>query len=144
MPPDSSLIDAALVTLLSNDAQLKSIMPDGVYFDEAPPNLRNFVIVSLFAEDDRQAFDGRIVDDALYVVKAVSFGTSGSAVKAAAFRIDQLLENQTLVVAGFGCAAMFRESRIRYPEVDDLDPNIRWQHRGGHYRVQMTPTPSAS
>jgi len=34
--------------------------------------------------------------------------------------------------------AMYREMRIRPPvEIDDVDPTIRWYHRGGHYRVLM-------
>ena len=138
MPPDSSEIDAAIVGVLANDAQLRAIMPDGVYFDEAPPACRNFVIVSLFHSDDVGFFPGRRgVEDLLYVVKGVAFGTSGATVKAAAARIDQLLENATLVVAGYECMSVAREQRIRYPEVDDVDPSIRWQHRGGHYRVSM-------
>jgi hypothetical protein len=136
--PDSSEIDAALVAVLANDAQLKAIMPDGVYFDEAPPACRNFVIVSLFHSDDVAFFPARrSVEDLLYVVKGVSFGTSGATVKAAAARIDQLLENAALVVNGYDCMTVHREQRIRYPEVDAIDPSIRWQHRGGHYRVAM-------
>src|SRR5262245_31508183 len=89
--PDSSAIDAALINLLAADATLRTSMPDGVFFDEAPPNLRNFVIVSLFKEDDVAVFGLRAIEDALYLVKAVSFGTSGTQVKAAAARIDELL-----------------------------------------------------
>lgn len=137
---DSSDIDAALIAVLANDATLAGLLPDGVYFAEAPPGLRNFVIVSLTHEDDESIFPGqRVIEDALYLVKGVSFGTSGATVKAAAKRIDELLENAVLVVAGYECMTVHRESRIRYPEPDDVDPSVRWQHRGGQYRVAMTP-----
>lgn len=139
MIPDSSLIDAAIVTRLQSDATLMAMMPDGVYFDEAPPDKRNFVIVSVEREVDEGGFDGWILDDAVYNVKAVSFGTSGTKVKDAAYRIHQLLQDHNLQAAGFSCRLLQREGRFRYPEVDDIDPSIRWQHRGGTYRVQMIP-----
>jgi hypothetical protein len=36
--------------------------------------------------------------------------------------------------------AMYRETRVRITEVDEVDVSIRWNRRGGHYRVQMTPS----
>ena len=136
--PDSSDIDAALIAKLSGDAQLKSLCPDGVFFDEGPPNLRNFVIVSLFYTADIATYGQRAIEDLLYVVKAITFGTSGATVKPAAYRIDQLLENQPLIVAGYGWMTTNREQRVRYQEDDAIDPTIHWQHRGGHYRVQLS------
>jgi hypothetical protein len=141
VPRDSSLIDSALIQKLANDAQLKSLLPDGVFFGEAPPNLRNFAIVSIVEELDVAEFQRRAIEDTLYEIKAVCFGTGATNDKAAAARIDALLEDQVLAVTGFDCVGMTREKRIRYPEPDDLDPSIRWQHRGGLYRVQMAPQP---
>jgi hypothetical protein len=138
VPPDRSTIDAALLAHLAEDLALAALMPDGVHFDEAPPDARAFVIVSLFQEQDVATFGGRAIDDALYLVKAVAFGTSAVEAAAAAARIDALLENAVLVVAGYTGMALYREQAIAYPEVDDLDPSIRWQHRGGHYRVQCS------
>jgi hypothetical protein len=137
-PPDSSAIDAALVARLANDTQLKTLLPDGVFFGEAPPNLRNFAIVSLITEVDVATFGKRAIEDVLYLVKAVCFGTGGTNDKAAAARIDVLLEDYALAVTGYDVMTVHREQRIRYPEVDDLDPSIRWQHRGGQYRVTMS------
>ena len=140
--PDSAAIDSALVARLAGDAELKGYMPDGVFYGQAPPNLRNFVLVSLIIEHDLALFDlGYALDDALYLVKAVSFGTSATAMKKGAYRIFQLLEDYPLAADGFGCFAMHREQRLRYPEQDDVDPSIMWQHGGGHYRVQMTALP---
>ena len=65
---------------------------------------------------------------------------AGANVKAAAARIDVLLENGTITVAGYTRMTVHREARLRQTEVDALDPTIRWFHRGGHYRAQFSIT----
>lgn len=138
MPVDSSLIDAALLARLDNDALLMAILTDGVYFDEARQNAQKFLIVSLLDHVDESVFGGRAIESALYLVKAVTLGPSGDTVKSAAARIDVLLEDQPLTVAGYTWMSTHREARIRKTEVDQVDTAIRWQHRGGHYRVEMS------
>ena len=138
MPPDSSEIDAAIVAKLLADPALTAMMPDGVFIDAANQDSQRFVIVSLLAEDDVASFGRRAYENATYLVKAVALSTSGGNVKGAAARIDALLEDQPLVAPGYQWMTMHRDERVRYTEVDDADPSIRWQHRGGHYRVQMT------
>jgi hypothetical protein len=83
-------------------------------------------------------FGQRGYEDGLYAISARMLEGTGGDIKAAAKRIDELLADQPLTVAGFVWMATYRESRIRITEVDDVDPSIRWQHRGGNYRVQMT------
>jgi len=139
MSRDSSDIDQALIAKLSSDAQLLALMPNGVYWDEAPPQSKQFVIVSFVTHADQRGFDGRAFEDALYLVKAVELSTvTVKNIKAAAARIDDLLENQPLTATGYSFMTMFREERVRATEVDDVDPSIRWFHRGGHYRVVMS------
>lgn len=132
---DSSDIDQALIARLGGDATLLGYMPNGVYWDEAPPNSNRFVIVSLITESDVQQFGGRSHEDALYLVKAVALSTVNANMKAAAARIDALLDGYSLTATGYSPMLLQREERIRITEVDDVDPDIRWQHRGGHYRV---------
>jgi hypothetical protein len=135
---DSSDIDAAVIGILQNDAALKALMPDGVYMDEAPPNSKRFVIVSLVLSEDRSAFPGkRVIESIVYLVKAVMLNSTNGNVKGAAARIDELLESKPLTVNGYGWMTCNREERVRYTEVDDVDATIRWQHRGGRYRVEM-------
>lgn len=138
--PDSSAIDNALMAKLGADATLLSYCTNGVYWDEAPPNSTKFVIVSFIDEVDEAVFQQRGYEDGLYLVKAVmrDQGSSASTMAAAAARIDTLLEDTTLTVAGYTHMVMHREARIRMTEVDEIDPSIRWQHRGGHYRVQQS------
>jgi|SRR6185503_10692106 len=135
--PDSSAIDNALIAKLGSDATLLAICTNGVYWDEAPPGATKFVIVSMVDEVDEPKFGGRAYEDALYLVKAVALSTSGANVQSAAARIDVLLEDTTLTVSGYTHMVMHREARVRLTEVDDVDPSIRWLHRGGHYRVQQ-------
>jgi hypothetical protein len=141
MPVDSSDIDNALVARLGADATLLALCPNGVYFDEAPPGATRFVIVSLVDEQDEGRFGGRAFEDALYTVEARMLSTiAGANVKAAAARIDVLLEDQPLTVPGYTWMALHRESRVRLTEVDDADSSIRWYRRGGNYRLQMSVT----
>jgi len=143
LPPDSSLIDNALIAKLGADATLLALVPNGIYADEAPPNSTRFVIVSLVEAVDEATFGRRAIEDALYLVEARILSTTtnaNAAVKAAAARIDALLEDQTLTASGYTWSTMHRESRIRLVEVDDADSTIRWFRRGGHYRVQMSVT----
>jgi hypothetical protein len=136
--PDSSDIDNALVAKLGADAALLAMMPNGVYWEEAPPGSRRFVIVSLVDEADARQFEGRSHEDALYLVKAVALSTENANMKGAAKRIDDLLEGGTLVVDDYTLMALYREGRLRMTEVDDVDNTIRWFHRGGHYRIVMS------
>jgi hypothetical protein len=128
-----------VIAKLGSDATLLGMMPNGVYWEEAPPGSTRFVIVSLIDEADEGQFGGRAYEDALYLVKAVALSTANANIKGAAARIDALLEDGTLTVAGYTHMAMHREGRIRLTEVDDVDPSIRWYHRGGQYRVRVAP-----
>ena len=143
--PDSSAIDQALIDKLLNDATLRALMPDGVFFEEAGASMvgggnpTQFVIVSLVDAVDEPMFGGRAYEDVLYLVKAVELSSVATKnIKAAAARIDVLLEDQPLTVAGYTWMTCHRESRIRLTEVDDQDTTIRWFRRGGHYRVEMS------
>jgi hypothetical protein len=138
MPSDSSDVDNALVAKLGADSALLALMPNGVYWDEAPQGSTRFVIVSLVDERDEAMFGARAFEDALYLVEARALSTSGGNVKDAAARIDALLENATLAVAGYKVMVIQREERVRITEVDDVDQSIRWQRRGGRYRVMTS------
>jgi hypothetical protein len=145
---DSSDIDAALVAKLGSDATLLALCPNGVYVDEAPQDSTRFVIVSLVSEVDEPVFGKRGFEDALYLIEARMLSTAGGNIKAAAARIDVLLEDQPLVapgspvapVAGYAWMTTYRESRVRATEIDQINPSIRWLRRGGNYRVLMSVT----
>lgn len=135
---DSSDIDNALIARLGGDATLLALAPNGAYWEEAPPGSTRFVIVSLVDEVDEQQLGGRSYEDALYAVEVRMLSSASGNPKAAAARIDVLLEDVPLVVTGYSPMRLHRESRIRVTEVDEVDPSIRWYRRGGNYRVQMS------
>jgi hypothetical protein len=137
---DSSDIEAALVLKLAADATLVALLQTApaVFIDIAYPNSTKFVIVSLVEEHDVQKFGGRAFEDALYLVEARMLSTAGGNIKAAAARIDALLDGGSLTVAGYSLMVMQREERVRDTEQDDLDPAILWHRRGGRYRISMS------
>lgn len=138
--PDSIEIDRGLLAHLSGDATLKSLLPDGVFWSVSAPGARQFALVSLVITLDVGSFDGRAVEDLVYMVKAVVLvGTAGSNAAAAAARIDELLEDGRWPIVGYDLMSSARIERFRETEVDDADPSIRWYHWGGRYRVQATP-----
>jgi hypothetical protein len=137
--PDSAAVPAALLAALRADATLAGLMPDGVWLDLAPPGLERFVIVSLLDHRDVPTFEGRAIEDGLYLVKAVARATSADAVQAAAAAIDARLEDGDLTIDGFVLMTMYREAVIDYLETVNDDPaGVQYAHRGGRYRIQAS------
>lgn len=135
---DSSAIDQALMAVLSGDQTLMALVPDGVFWEAAPPKATRFVLVSLVESHDEPMFDGRAYEDAVYLVTAVMLKTANGNIQGAAARMDVILEGATLFATGYTPMVIARESRVRLTEVDEVDDTIRWFHRGGHYRVVMS------
>jgi hypothetical protein len=139
--PNSQAIDSAIVARLKDDATLAALMPGGVWVDEAPGGLTQFVIVSLITERDVASFEGRAAEEALYLIKAVEFSAvTVRQIAAAAARLDALLELAQLTVPGYAVHLVRRAERVRQTEVDAKDSALRWQHRGGRYEVIAAPT----
>lgn len=145
--PNSSNIDAAVLALLQNDTTLKTLIPGGVFLNNAPTGSTNHVLVSPVHPEDVRVFAGRGLEVVLYHVKAVALSTDNRNMNAAAQRIDELLDPQppaplpVLVATGFVCVGLERDpslsrSRIHEPINGSYDPC--WFHRGGYYRVWMS------
>lgn len=136
----SGNIDAALISKLAGDATLTSLAPGGVYREVAPLGVAEpYVIVQLMNHrDEYQLARGQAFEDSTYMVKAVQASTSGSAVQAAADRIQALLHNGSLTITGYRLTDLERIERIAYVEIDD-DRDRRYQHRGGLYQVLVEP-----
>ena len=148
---ESSDVDDALVAKLLADPALIALMPDGVFFDVAGKSIavvgdaRRFVLVSIVEADDASIFEGRAAEDTLYRVEARALATlvTPAQMKAAAARIDALLELGTLTVADYTLQVMRRRGRTRMTDVDSVDTAIRWYHRGGLYQVKVAPGATA-
>ena len=138
---DTSDICNALIAKLGSDTALLALCPNGVYRDQAPAGATRFVIVSLMAGEDLGVFGRRAIEAGVYLVEARMLSTvAGANIKAAAARIDVLLEDQPLTVAGYTWSTLHREEPIGLTERDAGDPSIRWFRRGGRYRLEMSHT----
>jgi len=138
---DTSDIASALIAKLGSDAELLSLCPNGVYWDEAPPRSTRFVLVAFINAIDRGVFGRRAIEEGIYLVEARMLSTvQGANIKRAAARIDELLEDQPLTVAGYTWSTMHRLEPVRMTEVDEVDPSIRWNRRGGQYFIEMSHT----
>jgi hypothetical protein len=145
--PDSSLVEGAILALLLHDAELQTLCPDGVWWDAAGnETATRFVVISQQSQEDVPVFGGRACEDYLYLVKAVMLNAASLDIRAAAHRVDQLLDDpppDSIVIPGYVTSAVFRERRVRYVENDAENASIRWLHWGGQYRVQVSLAESA-
>jgi hypothetical protein len=136
---DSSDVDAAVVNRLLTDVTLTNLLPDGVYFDYGGHGKTRFVLVSQLAHEDEDMFGGPAYERFTYLLKGVELSTTGANIKAAAARIHTLFSGTTFTVTGYGLMTSKRVERVRYTEVDETNADIRWQHRGGHYEIWVSP-----
>lgn len=132
-------VDSALIAKLLADAPLTALMPDGVFYDVAASGKTRFVIVKLMSHTVERMFGGKAYEAPVYLVKAVESGSGTVNTKAAAARIDAILDDGTLTVTGYGLMKMQLEEYVRYAEPDPDNADARWQHRGGMYSIWVSP-----
>jgi hypothetical protein len=138
---DVAAVDAALILTLAGDAELMALLPDGVYLDVAPANKTRFVIVQAQTHEDIEAF-GPVAqyEEFRYRVTARVLASTGVNANTAAARIHALLHDQALTpIAGYAHMATLRVERVKFPELDAIDNDIRWQIAGGDYEVTVSP-----
>lgn len=135
-PLDSGNVDTALINVLANDATLKSMLPDGVSFSQAPQGSKRYVLVTILDHVDRGVFNDGGFEVFRYFVKAVGLSTliTVPQMRQAAYRIHQLLHQAQVPVTGYPAPASFERLRYeRFEERDSVDASLVWYHRGGHY-----------
>ncbi len=132
-------ITIALLQVLQQDAALRVILPDGVWFAEAPPGSTRFGIVQLVSAADVPIFGGPGFKDTVYLVEARALMTTGADVESAFARMATLLTDADLAIADYGAMLTQFEEEIETVEVDDIDPSIRWNRCGGHLHVMVAP-----
>jgi hypothetical protein len=146
---DSSAIERALLDYLSADATLTGLMPGGVWYQVAPANLTQFVVVAIADGNDQPMFGGRAWESMLYLVKAVELSTPAAPrhnARAAGDRIDALLDPQppappaALTITGYGVMLLEREGRRVWDvEPQTNDATLKWTHCGARYRIWAEP-----
>jgi hypothetical protein len=134
-------VTIALLQILQQDTALRALMPDGVWFAEAPPGATRFVILSLVSSAEVPIFGGPGYKDTVYLVeaRALAPATSSSTVESAFARITGLLTDAPLTITDYGAMLVQFEEELESVEVDDIDPSIRWNRCGGHLHVMVAP-----
>jgi hypothetical protein len=137
----SQAVDTALIAKLTGDATLMAAAPGGVYREVAPQGVQEpFIIVQQMTHEDQYLLRRQeAFESFLYLVKAVQQSMTAAAVQTCADRIHVLLQNGTMSPTGYNLTLMQREERIATVEIDE-DRDLRYQHRGGLYRVIVEPT----
>ena len=136
---NAAAVDTALVAVLASDAALMALLPDGVYMNVGPPDRTRFVEVQLQTHEDVEAFRAPLYEVFRYMVKAVVLDTATITSDAAAYRIHELLQDAPLVIDGYTHMSTLRVERVRYPDPDAVDSDLRWQHAGGDYEIHVSP-----
>ena len=137
--PDSSAVDAALVAKLAGDATLMALTPDGVYFDLAPEGSKSFVLVAHLAHVDEPLFNGGTAwEQFTYLVKAVTPGPSARDGESGGGADSRAAGGRAAEPEGYVDMRCARVERVREQERDDIN-EVRWNHRGGHYEIWVSP-----
>ena len=142
---DPSLVDAAVMAHLANDAALMALCPDGVFWGLPPQKARASVVVALLDHSERPALESQtLFERSIYLVKAVVLMTDGAWPAGAALRIHELLHHAELdlTAAGYTAMVLKRIERVRLPPEVDPANKARWQHEGGQYELVSYPTPT--
>ena len=136
-----STVTIAILQILQQDAALRLLLPDGVFFAEARPGSTRFVIVSLVSSAEVPMFGGPAYKDTVYLVEARALTTAASStdVENAFARITTLLTDAELTMPEYGAMLTQFEEELETVEVDDIDPSIRWNRVGGHLHVMVAP-----
>jgi hypothetical protein len=141
--PPSHQITVALFNLLSADAALKTLLPDGIWLSYALPlsdtqPRTRFGILELvpMVSRDIPVFGSRAIEERQYFVKAVTRDLSPLTANQAAHRMNELLEDVEIQATGYTWMTAHRLWPIEAVEPDEGNPKFAWQHRGGYYRVQ--------
>jgi len=120
---------AALITLLGGTAIFEAMAPQGADF---PVVIFNVQVGSVPVRTlNRIAYENMV-----YLVKGVTVGPSAAGCGTVAKEIETALTAAPLSVTGYGHMLCHREQSVDFPEVID---GVRYNHRGGLYRLQATP-----
>lgn len=144
MTTPSSIV-TSVITLLANDAELATMLPDGIYFHAGPPSLNQFGLVLVVDG----AFDAIFGGGGIYLLQVIAKAVirSGDVMPAedAAGRIHAVLTGARDVFYGGGFAleggrlmAIVPMIPVAYSEPVEGDLDVYWQHRGSQYEISIS------
>jgi Protein of unknown function (DUF3168) len=128
-------IRRALFIALSGDSQLTALLsaPAAIHHQRAPQTATYpFVIFHRQAGTPSFTFGRSQLQSDLWLIKGVDLAESASKVEDIAARIDTMLRDASLSVAGRDQLDVRRESDVDYAEADG---DITYRHCGALYRI---------
>lgn len=133
-------ITPELQSYLAADGVLASLAPGGVWEDPAPMNQSAPVVVLLYeTAEDEVCGGGARVTKFYYAAKVVGTAAMIATIKQAALRLDALLHFGPIAqehLPGYNVLTATRTEPISYPDPEP-STGLRWEHRGGHYRIDV-------
>lgn len=125
---------------LASDATLTTLAPGGVWEDPSPQGPSSpIVVIGYETAVTQHCGGGRAVTEFYYAVKVVGAASAIAAIRAAALRINALLDMGPIVphgLAGYSVLTSKCTEPISYPDPEPVT-GIRFEHRGGHYRIDV-------
>lgn len=138
---DQLEVETWLYARLNGDATLKGLLGTGerIFREVAPVGaaLPYVVYQHRSHSDVRGVASQRIMGNLTYMVKVIAQTADALSVKAAAVRVDVLLQGASGTTAGGRVIGCIREQSVTYEET--ADSGVRFQHLGGIYRIYATP-----
>lgn len=128
-------IDKWLRTLLTGDATLTGLVADRVFSEVAPEGTATPFIVFQAQSDSVDALgvgQARIMSASVYMVKAVTSGSSYAPLIPIADRIDELLHRASGSADGASILASTRERTLRLHEHQD---GVEWRTLASSFRI---------
>jgi hypothetical protein len=131
----------AIYGKLAGDTTLNGLLgtpPTGyaksIYHQEAPAGAGYpLVVFQRQAGRPTEAFGApSVMENDVWLIKAVDHSTSADTAEAVAARIQTLLNDASLSISGASLLYLRRQSDVEYPEVTDGE---RYAHCGALYRV---------
>jgi len=133
----------ALIDAIKAFPPIAALAPDRAWEYPAPldPLGQETLKVIVSLQDMPSEFAGGAShDEGWYAVEAVGPAAQVSQVRELAQRIDALLNNGPLTVAGFKVMGSTRKKRLRYTESEAVAGGVRWLRQGGLYQIFLVAT----
>ena len=140
MSADLSRVDQWLMNMMHGDLALSTAVSGRVYGDMAPQgSTMPLVLFSYLGGADKVVTFRTRVTNAIYLIRAVSGGSSYNAIEAIADRIDEVLSalpDQGTIVRDIRISSCIREQPHQRKDMENGVPTV---YLGGFYRIKYQP-----
>jgi len=132
---ETVIVEKWMIDLMLADAAIGALIGTDIYPIVAPQGLkRPFMLVIYQQGSDINSIGERSLAQPLFQVKMVGRHQDVATLRAGANRIDALLQDKRVVVAGYQIRVQ-REMEIRTP---DFGTGVEYENMGGMYRCWVS------